>query len=606
MTEALDQRALPVAGRLSRRARWVLEAASDAFERLLGDDEYARCPEHGVDHTGKTARAVVINCALNAAGAGDEYLTRALRIGRLITGRLGQDAAAGDAWIFYPGRHNPANVSNNIIDNGECVDALATLLRCGSERLGESDRIRFEGAIRRCCDTYLVPNVVSKPVINQRLWGAMGLASAYAVFAEPAWALAVERSVARSLDEMRADGSFPYITDPTAAGEHDGLGDLTVHYHSRCLAFAQFALRQIDRLDAHAPALRRGADFLQAVLRPDGVKPLLLDGKRWFWDADHEVGSAPYDAYALAADGREDLRDLAGRVASRSAQAMAPDGMIEATPDAPAFVCRVFHTADLAWLARAHAAAELDDLPANPAIAARGPPREWPDAGVVRIQSVRACAIVRTRKRPASGLVGGRIGGGTLAYVGRQANAWRNELTFVPEPAAPEATWTVDFDPEDSGRPRLPDPRDRDTRFRLHVARMHARAGRRRYAAAMLWRFLGPPAWAAEREWRSSGAIEADVELTDDAVIVRSFLARLDGSPLEAVRTARSYRIDSDRIRVDDRLICDAPLGEASYRLPAAAEDLEVQGHSRWRCERGTIVIGPIGRGSSVAVRYRL
>ena len=80
----------------------------------------------------------------------------------------------------------------------------------------------------------------------------------------------------------------------------------------------------------------------------------------------------------------------------------------------------------------------------------------------------------------------------------------------------------------------------------------------------------------------------------------------MDGSPLEAVSPERSYRIDSDRIRVDDRLICDTPLGEASYRLPAAAEDLDVNGHSGWRCTRGTIVIGPIGRGNSVVVRYQL
>ena len=592
---------------MTPRARWVLEAASDAFERLLGRDGCARCPEHGVDHTGKTARAIVINCALHAATGQDDYLDRAVRVARLITGRLGQDPEAGGAWIFFPGRHHPANNSTNIIDNGECVDALATLLRQAGEELSQADRARSEDAVRLCCDSYLVSNVRSKPVINQRLWGAMGLASAYAALGDPGWAEAAEASVAGGLAEMRDDGSFPYMTRAHDINEPAGAEDLTVHYHGKCLAFARFALERIGAVEAHRDALRRGADFLRVSLRPDAVKPLGLEGKRWFWDGDFETGAASYDAYALAADGREGLRDLVGRVAARAAASMGPDGLIDATDGQPTFVCRVFHTADLAWLARAHEAAELDDSPTGPATGEPGDPVICPDAGVVRLEALRACAILRTRKRPANGLVGGRLGGGNLVYAGRQHSLWRNQLRHVPEPGVPEATWVVG--PSGSllevARAGV-GLQDRTTRFRLHVARCHWRAGRRLYALRMLWRFLGPQAWSALRRWQSNHATEAEVEVANGGVVVHSCLARMDGTPLAGVRTERRYRVETDHLVVDDRLIADASLPEVAYRYPPATDTFEVIAGVPWWVDDALIRVGPLAAGAVVAVKYRL
>ena len=236
------------------------------------------------------------------------------------------------------------------------------------------------------------------------------------------------------------------------------------------------------------------------------MKPLALEGQRWCWDADTEVGSAPYDAYALATDGRPVALRLAGTVAARSAQAVGPEGLVDACPTAPTSICRVVHTADLAWLARAHAAAELDDLPTNPPSLAQTPPIHCADAGVVRIQTRRACAMLRVRKRPASGLVGGRVGGGGLVYVGNAERGWANALAQVCEPWMPEGTWLLT--PPD--RPR-PDALDATAWFRVRVARRHWRAGRRWYALRMLYRFLGPPAWAAASQYASIHALDGRV-----------------------------------------------------------------------------------------------
>ncbi len=607
MTDTATQAAPPFSGRLTGRARWALDAASEGFERLLGPDGYARCPEHGVDHTGKTARAIVINCALHAAGGEARYLDRAVRIAGLVTGRLGQDPDAGGAWIFFPGLHDPANISTNIIDNGECVDALATLLRHAGDQLDQIDRSRFEDAIRRCCDSYLVANVATKPVINQRLWGAMGLASAAAYFDEPRWVKAVHAAVERSLGELRADGSLPYVTDADDLGEHAGSADLTVYYHGRCMAFARFALQAIGGTARHEADLRRAADFLVTVLRPDGVKPLGLEGKRWFWDADSESGSAAYDAYALAADGRPELLDLAGRVAARAEQSVGSDGLVGATADAPSFVCRVFHAADLAWLARAHDAGALDDLPANPAIGQRGAPVVCGPSGVVRLEAQRSCAILRANKQPASGLVGGRIGGGGLVYVGNVDGTWRNELGFVPEPGVPEATWIVEPGAATRGRTTASlTPSGADRRFRLHIARTHWRAGRRAYALRMLWRFLGPPAAAAERRWQSNHAIEADVETSGDGVIVRSGLAHMSGELLAGAHTERRYLLDRIELSIDDLLRADRAITGLAYRIPAAAGTIAIDAEAGWRLDGNYIRFQPLEAGASARLRYRI
>ena len=573
--------------RLTARARWALEQASDAFERLLGRDGYARCPEHGVDHTGKTARAIVLNCALASDDPDDRYIDRAVRVARAVTGRLGQDDAAGGAWVFFPSRHHHS--STLLVDCGESVDALATLLEVAGDRLPDIDRARIEEAVRLCAETYLAPTAPGAPVISDRLCGALGLASAAATLDEHDWFDTVQATVAGALGEMRPDGSFPAV------------GDTAVTDHGRILAFAHCALTRIGDRESQADALRRGVDFLTDILRPDGVKPLALDGKRWCWDADAEAGSAPYDAYALATDGRPAALRLAGIVAARSAQAVGPDGLVDACPTGATAISRVAHAADLAWLARAHAAAELDDLPTNPPPPRPAPPIHRADAGVVRLQARRACAILRVRKKPANGLVGARIGGGGLVYVGDAERGWANALAPVCEPWMPEGTWFLS-----SAAKAAPAPLDADAWFRLRLARMHWRGGRRRYALRMLYRFLGPPAWAAADQFASIHALDGEVTLDDDRVLIASCLARADGQPHPALRTDRRYRWNGDRLLVADGVSIAQPITGLAYRYPAAIEWFEVDAPTSWRVEDNQVRFGPLGAGVTASIRYEI
>ena len=575
--------------RLTARARWALERASDAFERLLGRDGYARCPEHGVDHTGTTARAIVLHCALASRDADDRYIERAVRAARAVTGRLGQDDAAGGAWVFFPTRRQPHHVTSQLVDCGECVDALATLLEVAGDRLPDIDRARIEEAVRLCAETYLAPNAPGAPVISERLCGALGLASAAAALEEHGWIDTVRDTVAGALGEMRPDGSFPAV------------GDTAITDHGRIIAFARRALTHIGDRESHADALRRGGDFLIDLLRPDGVKPLALDGQRWCWDADAEAGSAPYDAYALATDGRPAALRLAGIVAARSAQAVGPDGLVDACPTGATAICRVAHTADLTWLARAHEAAELDDLPTNPPPPTPAPPIHRADAGVVRLQTRRACAILRVRKERANGLVGARIGGGGLVYVGDAERGWPNALAPVCEPWMPEGAWFLS-----SASKARPAPLDDDAWFRLRLARMHWRGGRRWHALRMLYRFLGPPAWAADGQFASIHALDGEVTLQDDGVLIDSRLARADGQPHPALRTERRYRWNGDRLLVADAVSIGQPITGLAYRYPTAIEWFEVEAPTGWRVKDHQVRFGPLGAGVTASIRYEI
>ena len=587
--------------RLTPRARWAIERASDAFERLLGPEGYAPCPEHGVDHTGKTAGAIVLNCFLAADAADDPHIDRALRVARTIIGRLGQDDAAGGAWVFFPNPRQPHHVSTQLIDCGECVDALATLLDVAGDRLPDVDRARIEEAIRLCAATYLAPNVPRAPIISERLCGALGLAGAAAALDEPGWTDTVREAVAGALGEMRPDGSFPHVTDAAAIAGHEGLSDLTICDHGRILALARHALTRIGDRESHADELRRGVDFLIDILRPDGVKPLALDGRRWCWDADTEAGSAPYDAFALATDGRPAALRLAGIVAARSAQTLGPDGLVDACPIGATAVCRIANTADLGWLARAHAVTELDDLPTNPPPPRPAPPIHHADAGVVRLQTRRACAILRVRKQPANGIVGARIGGGGLVYVGDAERGWANALEHVGEPWVPEGAWFIDATTQ-PGPARL----DADAWFRLRLARMHWRAGRRWHALRMLYRFLGPPAWAAAGRFASIHALDGEVTLEDDGVLVASCLARADGEPHPALRTERRYRWNGDRLLVADAVSVAQPITGLAYRYPRAIEWFEVEAPTSWRAHDNQVRFGPLGAGVAASIRYEI
>jgi hypothetical protein len=594
-----------------------------------------RCPAHRVAHTGKLARAIVLDlCLLDSTGQ-EQYWQRAVERARYVVSRLGPDPEHG-AFIYFPGRLDPRNCSNSVIDSGECTGALATLVtHPQAAKLAPDDRLLIEHAVAQNAETYLRSAVTEKGITNQRLWGAMGLASAYRWRPDRAWLAALRESLCRSIDEQRADGSWVYEPEAPGDGAFAGAADLTVYYHGRCLAFLLHVLETAPSADpsgAGWPAVERGLEFLAGVTTPDGLKPLALEGKRWFWDGPYEVGSNAYDVFALrrgaAKFGRPEWAHLADRVWWQLARHQDGDGAITAcrAPVAADFVCRDFHTADLAWTAQAMA--ELPDpadkRPASWSSAATT--HYFPGAGVLRLEAERSAALVRTAKQPANTQFGGAVGGGGLLYAGHRLDGHadgQNLIRVDRERTEVEGSFVL--------YPRRPDwrrsarrflannPLGREGRQWIFVARLLARQGRPRAAVSRLWRgyfrplieaLPGPVTchWATRSEVaRTTGCAQH----RGSSVTVISRPATMQGVvPSWASDTVveRHYQLQAGAIDVQERLRGGRQARRITYLAPAAAHSLETDASVPVARERNgrRLVVRPQGRAVTIDVRYRL
>lgn len=614
-----------------------LRRASDFFTRRMAPADQ-RCPRHGVAHTGKLARSIVIDLALFRATGEQRYWQRSTDRARVTIQKQAQDPEHG-GWVFLPGRFDPRNCSTSAIDTGECTDALARLALAGGESLPPDERTSVADAVVKSAASYLVAAAVEKDCPNQRLWAGMGLASAYGLEGNPGWRDALVRCLERSAAEQRADGSWPYHPYPDRGGLHKGAADVSTYYQSRCIAFTLRILDCLAAHDSHPPdhdaVLERGLEFLAAAYQGDGVKCLGLEGKRWFWTAPYEVGSHPYDVYALVRGGqlfdRADWLELAGRALRQLLAHQNPDGSVAHT-HAPHpeddFVCPDFHTADLAWLALAldegasrtgRSRGTRGNPPNSPSFftSARGygPIRHFPDSGLIRYDSPQLIAIWRASKTPHNTLYGGGVAGGSLLYVGRPADGWRNVLSIDRDAARVQANLSLypgrasvaaglrRFFAEN----RLP----RDLRQWAFVVRLllynrHVAAAVRR-----LWRGLARPlleslALPATTHW----ACAAQVELLADSVRFRLAPSTPDGKALAGVEVVRFYQLAEQSVEVSEELRTAVSLRRGVYSFPPTADAVRVEASCPHRLRRDTLLFGPLeasaARQGHLVVRYRL
>ena len=556
-----------------------------------------RCPTHQVAHTGKLARGVVLDLALCDATGDARHWERAVARAQWVAGRLAPDPEHG-ALIYLPGRLDPRNCSNSVIDSGECTDALARLLRHERAHTLPPEAVAtLRHAVERNAETYLLAAVVEKEITNQRLWGAMGLASAHALLPNRAWCEALRESLARSVAEQHADGSWPYQPDALREGAHPGATDVSVYYHSRCLAFLLHVTAVVPELESEAvrDAVRRGFDFLALVLTPDGLKPLNLEGKRWFWDGSYEAGSTAFDVFALHAGagrlGRPELRELAVPVWRQLRRHQLADGSISSCLERSAadFVCPDFHTADLAWSAQV--LANLDDasVPRGALVTAVAGVREAPNAGVLRLESSERVVLIRTDKRSANTQFGGAVGGGSLASVVDRGG--RSRL----EPGA--AQWTVvpPFGVASSARVRAflrENPPRREGRQWLFVARLLLRAGQPAAALRRLWHGVGRDAlWALRGVVSSAWALSAERHEGEALAFESSVAERSGKTPRWAasLRVVRRYATGPAGLMVRETLRGTPPRRALiRYAFPAAAANVQVDGEGVVLARRGS------------------
>ncbi|MAG37172.1 MAG: hypothetical protein CL878_13140 [Dehalococcoidia bacterium] len=601
----------PVSDALDR-ADWytALARVSDYWAQRTANNGETRCAVHRVEHTARTATSIVVDLALHRVTGRDGYWDQVLRRATRVVARLVRDPEHG-AWIFSPGRLNPYNCSNNVIDSGESARCLGTLLIHADDRLNAELRDRIENALRRNATTYLTDAVATKEVTNQRLWGAMGLATAARALCEPTWFIAVRTGIERSLAEQNADGSFPYHPAPERFGIHPGAADISIYYQSRVLTYLWQALEMLgdDASEVREPtlaAIRRGLDFLAATYRPYGTKCAALEGKRWFWAGPYEVGSHPLDMFALLhgaarfnAPRLRALAEQAGSVWRQHLEQMVLSCREMACRDD--FICPDFHAADASWLAALILTESPEHTPdghnrqsplATPtrshvdkvanSVAEVRPVCLFTDAGLVRLQTNETIALLRTRKRPANVLHGGGVGGGSLLYVGHESRDWHEVI--APELEKPISPGNLTCWPQRPSRRAAlraflaANRPGHELRQWLFVVRIRLRQRAPRAAARALWRGWLRPLWHAWDEVHATHwALDASPTLLPVGIQCTVRPARRDGEPLEGVTVRRQVSIEDGDVRVKEEISVEASLRRMLYAVPGEAQVLHTE-----------------------------
>lgn len=413
------------------------------------------CPEHHIEHTGKSAGALLLAVELlrhAPEGESDALFDFARRVALRIASRLERE---GDStcFTFRPGRHDPYNCSNSVIDGGACSDALAAFVMLAGERLPAAEREGLTHASVLHAQTYLRYCIVDKGIPAQCAWAMTGAAQAYRLSGHEVLAYACEVGAERLQGVQRADGSVPYHPVEWGAG-HPGAADASAFYQSRVHAFTAFALETACGADEGARrdgGFARGLDFLHGLTGPDGVKTAAVEAKPWYWRSAYEVASHPFDIAAFAAEWRRTRAPRAAAALRASWRAwlfhLGGDG--RPTTHVPpsgtrgdssrSYQCAFFWAAHASWIARSlpelTEAFQGADDPAPPELSVR----HFADVDLARLDTPRYSAWVRGLRPPGNAFHGSPAGG--LLRVFDRAT---HQDVFRAEPFArrPACAWS--------------------------------------------------------------------------------------------------------------------------------------------------------------------
>ncbi|MFO1010051.1 MAG: hypothetical protein U1F29_08320 [Planctomycetota bacterium] len=569
---------------LRRTFRWLAG--------LRGADGRIVCPWHRVEHTGSNAGLIVLACALleHDAQADQQLLRREARLeSRRLLANLVREGTS-PCHTFRPGRHDPFNCSNSVIDGGAATDALATYVRALGPVLEPGERDACRAAALLHARTYLRYAVLDKGIPAQRAWGLTGLAGAWSLEHDAELERAALEAVGVLEGIQHADGSYPYHPVEWGA-EHAGASDVSAFYQSRVTAFLFQALADLGRASASAlfaPQLARGLDFARALQGPDGQKCGLVEAKPWYWGDAHEVASHPFDVHAFARGSSELGRVGDGLAALRAFRAwaarLAADGRprdhVERAGARASYQCPVFWAGHAAWIARvlpelerarAAEARELERAPRSGGAGLDLALRWFPNAQLARLEDGAVVAWVRGA-RPASNVNHGSPRGSGLVRV-FDKRAGKDALLRERFDPAGEGEWTARGARSlargwKSGASEL--------RFSLWTARVHARAGRVGAALAEPWRALREGVLDyADGRVSSSFALAPEVDVRDFEVVVRAPLAYRDGTPVAGTRVERRFALAGDGLEVEERVLARGPAIGLEYRVPSGARAVE-------------------------------
>ncbi len=584
------------------RIEFVQPSLRQPLERVLAwmvsqdrGDGALICSKHRVEHTGKSAGAIVLACELAQSGAPDpdQLMAVALTQGRRLVSQL-QREGQSTCFTFRPGRHDPYNCSNNVIDGGACSDALAQLLTTFGDRLTTHERERFEHACVLHAQTYLRYAVTDKPIPAQRAWAMTGVAGAAHLSDHEVLHLAVEEGARGLALDQHADGSYPY--HPLGAGApHAGASDVSSYYQGRVTAFLMHSLERVGVTLAdsvHAPGIRRGLDFLVSLYGPDGHKCSPVEAKPWYWAGPGEVVSHPFDVYALARGWRVFGQADYGRAALAAQRAwvrgLDPTGRPlarQASGGREDYQCSLFWAAHASWAARA-----LPDLEAIHAVqldseGSAQSVRAFEQASLFRLEDERVVAWVRGARPGRNAMHGSPHGAGLVRVVSKSTGTelLRRSMSGDPASSSTPGEWCARVG-VGSFRRGLGAGAG-DLRFSLWLARAAWRAGTPGQALREPLRSLrtGVLAFASPLA-RSDFDLQPSCRTLDRGVQIESHLCHADGTAVRGSRLIRRFQLGEQGLEVDDQLKERGAARAVSYAVPSGAREVQrEEGRIRYR-----------------------
>ena len=568
-----------------RRALGWLASLRDGQGRIV-------CPEHRIEHTGKSAGAAVLAARLSVHDRPEHrerHRALAIEQGRRLVANL-QREGTSECHTFWPGRHDKYNSSNAIIDGGACSAALAELVETLGAALPEKERAEFQRASLLHARTYLRYAVLDKGVPAQRAWGLTGLAAAWRLERDPVLEQAAMEAFGGIEAVQNGDGSFPYHPLHWGA-ESTGASDASSFYHSRIPGFLLFALERLGRdatREPFAPSLLAALRFAEALHGPDGLKVGLVEAKPWYWGAEYEVASHVFDIYALLRGWKLFREPRFARAAVRAFRTwsahLSPSGEPRSHLPGPgrrkSYQCPVFWACHAEWIARvlpelAEAQACLTQETTSTARGIELSVQWFPDAQLARLEDNRLVAWVRGGHPAANVHYGSPHGSGLLRVVRKSDGA--NLLTRKRWEAAQEGEWSAR-----AGRIELRrgwQSSARELRFSLWLARNHWRGAR--YGAALAAPFevlrngvLG----FASSEVSSAFHRSPDVRVDSVGITLATSVAWRTGEAPAGVQLVRRFEVDGAGLSVSERWQDSSGLRGLSFRWPAAASERAGEG----------------------------
>lgn len=547
-----------------------LKEVSDYFDNMTREDGSIFCEKDRIEHTGKNTYSVIIDSELYKLTGDEKYFQRAQRRVKRALSNFIRDPEY-DVPIFYPGRLNPRNAVNTAIGGGGIVDSLCFYIETFKDKLSNEEIEKIKEAVFKHADEYLKIAAIKKPVTNQRLWAATGLASAYSIFRNEEWKKILIKTIEISLSEQNLDGSFFYYKNYKEASpeHHPGIADITPYYHGRHLAFIIHILEKIDEpISNYIDELKKGTDFLIGMYQKNGVKSILLEGKRWYWESDYEVVSHPFDIYLLVKMWQKTGDEVYKNYAIKSFEVLTKHqdkdgGIISHKGYGHNWQCRVLWSSHIAWVAKIIkniSKDEIDDTFLK---------KIFRNAGLLKFENQNYSAVVRFKKKPMNIDFGSSIGGGSLLYCGYKENNWKNHINTFPWKSAS----TNNFIAQPKDRPGLTESikdfvRYNKTEFLGQRWRFYVEftAGNIFFAFKKLykeivWKFFEE----LKNEYTSQWLLEATPEIKNNTIIFKSGLAKRNGEVLVGAGLNREYEFGEQGFALKEQFGSFAPLKTLKY-----------------------------------------